>query len=118
MQVDVKALQARAARHPSNHVKRFVPIIRIVYDALRASGLQFEKRYTNQVVIEDRWIARYEHGNRNPDGVSRIAIYERDPRWGGANDPRWGPPPLITIRNENDAKLFAATLALMKEALK
>jgi hypothetical protein len=110
MEVDIDKLQARAARHPSKHVTRFEPLIPIVIEALQKAGIKVERYYTNQVKIGDRWMGRFDHVSRTADHISRLAIYavgrvDHDTR------------PILEIRNEAEARLFAKTVALMKDAL-
>jgi hypothetical protein len=106
MHADIGKLQARAARHPSKHVQRFVPLIKIAIEAIESYGVSCEQRYENQIKIAGRWIGRYEHPPRNFEHVSRLAIYDSLTCYG---------EPIIVIRNEAEAKLFAATLAFARE---
>jgi hypothetical protein len=112
MHVDIGKLQKRAARHPSNHVKRFVPLIDTVISAIKATGLTVEQRYENQILIDGRWIGRFEHANTARNLPSRMVIYDGldarpgSPRYPDPNDPA----PIIEIRNTEQANLFASTV--------
>jgi hypothetical protein len=110
VEVNIEGLQARAARHPSRHVNRFEPLIPIVIDALQSAGIKVERYYTNQVKIADRWMGRFDHVNRTADHISRLAIYAV-----GRVD--HDTEPVLEIRNEAEARLFAKTVALVKDAL-
>lgn len=103
----VKQFQARAARHKSKHVKRFVPLIPICIRALDRAGIKWERRYRNQIKIKDRWIGRFEHLNQPwpRRGLSRLAIYDRT-----------GREPVLEIKNADDAEFFARMIAFAKLA--
>lgn len=117
--INIEALQARAARHPSNHVSRFEPLIPVVVEALQDAGLTVAKRYTNQLWIEGRWVGKFEHGHQNASGQSRLVIYDGD--YGQQYQPNNLPVTpgkfVLAIRNEAEARLFAATIAFTKSAI-
>jgi hypothetical protein len=101
MTIDINKLEARAARHPSQHVKRFEPLIRGLIEAVVNTGRKVDKHYTNQIKIDDRWIGKFEH--RTHTHPSRITI--TDSRSGMIE---------VAIHNQAEARVFAETIRWKK----
>jgi hypothetical protein len=102
-QVDITSLQQRA-RRGGKHLQRFANIIiPTTINALLAAGLTVEQRYTNQCLINNRWVGCYRHPDPAAGKQSRIVIYDGNPVSGVL---------VAEIYNEADAKLFAAAVKL------
>ena len=119
MEVNIAKLQNRAGQG-ANHMRRFVPSIGIILEALNiALGTQkVEHFHENQCRIAGHWIGKFVHGNIGNDGkydrtTSHLAIYEPS----ASNSYQPGKL-VLKIRNEAGAKLFADTVKFIASAIR
>ncbi|WFU37554.1 hypothetical protein QA640_24075 [Bradyrhizobium sp. CB82] len=103
--VDVAYLKARAARGKP-HVAKFVPVIPVMIDAIKATVGKdnVDHRSKNQIKVAGRWVGRFKHGNRTKKMITCLAIMDAD-------------KPVVMVRTMREAEVFAASVKWARAAI-